>query len=180
MHVADHGIQYETGLIQVSQEARAHVIESSLSTLRAFLVDESRRPKSELVKDVYRASGRGYADRAHRIAEVQRLVHEQGELTEQQKLQYGHYEPTRLTILAATDQEGGLVSVFYECLATGERGYGVVNLQMTRCLELEVFSTPEELRQAYGEDAVIRAARAVNDHAMVDGITKAYIELRTL
>lgn len=103
MHFTGNGQPTNPSPGEIEQQARAHLLESSLTTMEDFLEQEDRHRFLTAYEHVYRATGDTYTTFAEKIAKIQEMV-ASGEMSEEEMAHHG-YEPTRCT--TATRQSSG-------------------------------------------------------------------------
>lgn len=157
---------------ELASQARAHALEASLRTMEEFINQEYKLFLTAY-EPVYRAVSNEVATFEETITVVQSMV-ESGEMSDADKAEHG-YEPTRFIPLIDNKRpNSAFMVVFYEGQVSGERGYGVIKTKATPVVEMEVFSSPQHLLEVYGDEAVLTAARVINDRGEEIRINDAF------
>ena len=120
---------------ELADQARAHALEASLTTMEKFLTQE---------------------DKYFLLAEetVTRIGTD-GKVAS---------EPTRLILLVDSKRPLPLTPVYYEGADSGERGYGVLDSEAEpSSVKMESFTSPQHLLQVYGDEVVLAIARVIRN-----------------
>ena len=147
------GDELASSVEQLSQQARAHALEAALTTMEAFVDQEDMHVFVMMREPTFRAP------------------HDEGRTFDEAILEL---EPTRYILLTRTVNSSVATSpviVFYEGQVGGEKGYGVLHTAKSTPT-IETFDSPQAILSAYGDEAILSAARFINERNLELDITK--------
>lgn len=125
---------------ELTSQAHAHALEEALQTMEEFLDQEGKR--FILEEEI-----------------ITRTPHDAQEVGDETKS-----EMTHLILLVDPKRPTPVTVVYYEGLDSGEKGYGILSEASSHSsVEMMSFASPQHLLQVYGDDAVLAAARAINN-----------------